>query len=670
MRNIYTLLIAASLILPTTLWGQCISTLGIGTYSANGSNFNQQQIFSCNFAGDYATVTLPAGLWTFSTSVSTDFITITNTSNTVLETGTGSVGFATTSTITVRMHIFQNASCGEQPSCRTSYVQQDTLAAPNISAVDTFLCIGFTADTLMVDNPFGLQTYWYTGACNTTPIDSGNTLPVSVSSNTTYYANYLYDGNLSACGSFTVTVVPNPFVFFDSVQNVRCFGESSGALVALADSGSAPYDYTWNTGQTGATQLNLDTGFYSVTATDSFGCVGTTNITLTQPDPLTLSTSVLAEPACNGAATGSIQATVGGGTLPYNYIWSNGDQLATADSLVAGTYTLLVSDSNGCLIQDTVDISEPTAINISLVQKTDVECPGGSTGSIEIVAFGGVGTLSYDWSSGATSPSATGLSAGVYTVTVTDLNMCEQLYTDTINDPVDLQSTFDITPTTCNDSDDGSASISNTGGTAPYDYVWSTGATGNAITGVDTGTYLVTITDDNDCEYIVPVEVDAANPDPVIPLDSTAKLCEGFEITLDAGGDGADYVWSTGATTQTILVDSGGSYAVTVTTAAGCSADADILVVEELCVGVASVEEKQAWSVYPNPTRGDLFVESFNAEFEKAMVTLYSLDGKVVISQPMRSQIERLSLESFDKGVSLMHIENAGVIHTYRVLLQ
>ena len=154
MRFIYSLILVAGLTLPTSVIGQCISTLGIGNYTANGTSFSQQQVFSCNFAGDYATVTVPAGLWSFSTSVSTDFITLTNTSNTVLETGTGSVGFAATSTTTVRMHIFQNASCAQQTSCRTSYVQQDSLGAPNISAVDTFLCDGFTADTLMVDNPF------------------------------------------------------------------------------------------------------------------------------------------------------------------------------------------------------------------------------------------------------------------------------------------------------------------------------------------------------------------------------------------------------------------------------------------------------------------------------------------------------------------------------------
>ena len=180
----------------------------------------------------------------------------------------------------------------------------------------------------------------------------------------------------------------------------------------------------------------------------------------------------------------------------------------------------------------------------------------------------------------------------------------------------------------------------------------------------------MTVTDDNNCEYEVDVEVDYANEDPVIPLDSTAKLCEGFEITLDAGTDGKDYLWSTGATTQTVQADSGGNYSVTVTNGAGCDNDATVLVVEELCVGVEELSSVNIWSVYPNPTTDLLNIENLDQSVESASVDIVSVEGRTVLTKQTRNSLTTLDLSNLDRGVYMLRISSDGEVMTHRVVLQ
>ncbi|MEQ9186766.1 MAG: T9SS type A sorting domain-containing protein [Cryomorphaceae bacterium] len=670
MKNLSSLLFASLLMFSLSGYAQCISTVQVGNYTANGSSFSQQQVFSCNFAGDYAIVTIPGGIWTFSTSVSTDFITITNTSNGVLATGTGSVQYGASSTITVRMHIFQNSACDEQTSCRTSYVQQNEIPVPQISASDTFVCSGEGPVTLTASNLFGAQTYWYAGSCNSTPIDSGSSTVVDPSSSTTYFANNLFNGGLGECDSFTVVITPLPTVTISTFQNVLCHGDSTGFATASVSGGSSPYSYAWSTGQNGATINDLDTGSYEVIVADSFGCADTTSVLITQPDPLNSTISVISEPLCHGAATGSAQAMATGGVAPYSYFWTNGSNSALLDSVPGGTYVIDIMDSNGCLIKDTTVINEPFDINISLSQSIDVDCPGGTSGYIEVVAFGGTGTLSYNWSNGSTSPVASNLTAGVYNLVITDVNGCTKTFTDTISDPDALSSVFDVTNAVCHDSENGAAQISNTGGTAPYSYLWSTGGTGNTISDLDTGVYTVTITDDSNCVYFDTIEVDFTNQDPSIPLDSSMILCSGFEVTLDAGNAGSTFDWSTGANTQSIQVDSGGMYSVVVTDPNGCSSEALVVVVEDDCVGIDEVALDQYLKVYPNPTNGVINLvlsDNFAGQNE---VLLMNVHGSVIQRSTLTGDRLLLDLNGLTKGVYLLQVKHMEGVSSKQIILQ
>jgi len=315
---------------------QCIATVAAGNLSASGGFVGQQTILSCNFPGDYATVTVPAGIWRFETSVATDFMTISTLSNTVIDTGTSSVLIGLLAPQTVRMHIFSNDACSTAPpGCRISYVTEEAIPTPIVSANDTFICDGFGPVTLTVSNPFGDQTYWYTGSCGSTPIDSGASIVVPITSTTTYYAANYYNNSLSPCGSLVVNIVSNPIVSFTSVQDVLCFGDSTGSIAASSSAGTAPFTYSWSNGMTGAIIGTIDTGNYTVTVSDIYGCIGQSSTTINEPTALAASTSILAIPACAGQATGSIEVVPSGGFGSYTYSWSNNDTSAIADSLDA-----------------------------------------------------------------------------------------------------------------------------------------------------------------------------------------------------------------------------------------------------------------------------------------------------------------------------------------------
>lgn len=653
------------------LEAQCISAVGVGSYSANGASFAQQQVFSCNFAGDYATVTVPAGIWRFETNIATDFITVTTTSNVVIDTGTSSVLIGFLSAQTVRMHIFANAACSTNFICHTSYVTQELTPVPQVSANDTFICDGFGPVTLTAANTFGDQTYWYTGSCASTPIDSGSSITVPITSTTTYYAANFFNNALSACGSLTINIVSNPVAGIANSQDVLCFGDSTGSITASVSAGTAPYTYSWSNGMTGITIDTLDTGSYTVTITDVFGCVDQTTTSLSQPTQLAGSTTILATPACAGQSTGSIEAAASGGVGPYSYSWTNNDTTAIADSLDAGPHGVTVTDGNGCMLSLLDTITAPTVVTVSLVSITDsILCFGDETGEITLTASGGLGQLAYLWSTSATDSSISQLGAGVYSATVTDQNGCNALFSDTIYGPDALSVEFNATDATCHDSEDGSIEAVVSGGTSPCGYTWSNSETTNLIIALDTGIYSLTVTDVNGCAFSSDTSIVFVNSDPIVDLDSAYVLCAGSEIDIDAANAGSSFEWSNGALTQTITVTDTGIFAVTVTDANGCSASDQTVVVEEDCLGIEEGDGLSSIRSYPNPTNGILYIQSNLPLRTDISLSILNAKGQLLQSEPMTEQLQTISLEGLSSGIYFLRITSSSIQKVERIILQ
>jgi hypothetical protein len=202
---------------------------------------------------------------------------------------------------------------------------------------------------------------------------------------------------------------------------------------------------------------------------------------------------------CYGGFNGTAMVAATGGTSPYTYLWSNGATDASINLLFAGSYDVTVTDANGCTVVDNVVISQPAPIAVATVVN-DISCFGENDGSIVLAPSGGVGNFTYDWSTGATTASITGLTPGNYSVVIDDGNGCDTTYAFTIIEPAQLiASAATVTDVLCNGGSTGTVNINVVGGTGSYSFIWSNGATTEDLSGVAAGTYDVSVTDDSGC---------------------------------------------------------------------------------------------------------------------------------------------------------------------------
>ncbi len=291
---------------------------------------------------------------------------------------------------------------------------------------------------------------------------------------------------------------------------------------------------------------------------------------------------------CKGDSTGSASVTAIGGSESYSYLWNNSQTTSTVTGLIAGTYTVTITDNNGCIIPiiKSVTITEPELIlNANITSQTNVYCKGDSTGSATITATGGSGAYSYLWNNSQTTSTATGLIAGTYTVTVTDNNGCTIpiIKTVTITEPTIILNA-NITSQTnvyCKGGSTGSATVTATGGSGAYSYLWNNSQTTSAATGLIAGTYTVTLTDNNGCTIPVLKSVTITEPELILNANITSQTnvyCKGGSTgsaTVTATGGSGVYLYSWNTipvqTTATASALTSGSYNITVTDNNGCT---------------------------------------------------------------------------------------------------
>jgi uncharacterized delta-60 repeat protein len=423
------------------------------------------------------------------------------------------------------------------------------------------------------------------------------------SGTTTYNSstNGLYDGTLinspawvsgpviisSNCSdemtqTVTITVTNSPTSSVSSQTNVSCNGGSNGSATISAIGGSAPYTYSWSpTGGTDATATGLAANAYSVTITDAQGCTHVQPLVITHPTAITSSVSSQTNVSCNGGSNGSATISAIGGSAPYTYSWSpTGGTDATATGLAANAYTVTITDAQGCTHVQPLVITHPTAITSSVSSQTNVSCNGGSNGSATISATGGSAPYTYSWSpTGGTDATATGLAANAYTVTITDAQGCTHVQPLVITHPTAITSSVSSqTNVSCNGGSNGSATISATGGSAPYTYSWSpTGGTDATATGLAANAYTVTITDAQGCTHVQPLVITHPTAITSSVSSQTNVSCNGGSngsATISATGGSAPYTYSwspTGGTDATATGLAANAYTVTITDAQGCT---------------------------------------------------------------------------------------------------
>ena len=415
---------------------------------------------------------------------------------------------------------------------------------------------------------------------------SWNTAPVQTVANATNLAAGSYTCTVTDANSCTATAtvtIAQPGALTASISattNVSCNGGANGTATGGVIGGSAPYTYSWNSApvQTTVTATGLPAGSYTFSVTDANGCTVTAVAVITQPSAIRDSIASITAALCNGQSNGSALDGVKDGTSPYTYAWSNAQTTPTATALAAGSYTVVVTDANGCKDSVVAAVTQPAPLTITAAAFA-ATCNGICNGSATIIPAGGTGPYTYAWSNAQTGATANNLCAANYSVVVTDANGCvHDTNPLTVTQPPAIVLTKTSTSAFCNQAD-GSASVTITGGTAPYLYQWSTGAVTTNITNVIPGPYCFGVEDANKCLDFICVIV------PNTPGE-TASVTSTTNVTCNGGTDGTavgnavggtspyTYAWTGGQTTPTATALAAGPYTLTVTDSTGCHSTA------------------------------------------------------------------------------------------------
>ena len=327
----------------------------------------------------------------------------------------------------------------------------------------------------------------------------------------------------TASGSAQITQPTPPTITSTDFTPADC-GTSNGSATVHATGGTGSYTYSWSpSGGNGATTGGISSGSYTVTVTDSLNCTATSSVTVPNIGGPDITIVTQTDVTCSGQTNGSIHVQVTqGGTPPYIYSWfPSGGNSSTATGLAAGNYIVTVTDADQCIGALAVTINEPPALTVSVGTQA-TEC-GKNEGEAAAGAGGGTPPYTYAWSPGGGTGSAlTALAGGNYTVTVTDAAGClstasagvDVVVTDSL-----LAFTVAATPESCA-SNDGSATVTVTGGVAPYTYQWNagSGSTTATVQGLPAGTYTLTVTDQCYSKSVpVTIEKSFKKPDSKIP---------------------------------------------------------------------------------------------------------------------------------------------------------
>ena len=276
--------------------------------------------------------------------------------------------------------------------------------------------------------------------------------------------------------------------------NINCNGTSTGSIVANVTGGSPNYDYVWtngsstlNTASLSNTISSLTAGYYKVVVTDNTGLKDSADVTLTQPTLMVASVAIDSNVSCNAFSDGGATASATGGTPPYTYAWDNTATTASITGITAGTYSVIVTDANGCTASSSTTITQPALLVVSSVVDSNASCYGFSNGGATTSAFGGTAPYTYAWSNSATTASITGVTAGTYTVTITDANGCTNSSSATITEPELSASTDTVVATSS--------------------YEWVNGTTYTETTYGPTYTY----TNINGCDSVVTLDLTIIN---------------------------------------------------------------------------------------------------------------------------------------------------------------
>ena len=407
-------------------------------------------------------------------------------------------------------------------------------------------------------------------------------------------------------------------------------------------------------------------GFYSVTLITG-NVTGADTITLASYIHVYDLPVIAAMPtatSCFGGDNGRINLTATGAG-GFTYAWSNGTTAEDPTNLVAGSYTVTVTDQNGCSNTANFTVAEPTEVTV-LLSSQPANC-GLSNGTATATPSGGIGPYTYLWSTGGNNATASNLAAGSYNVTVHDVNGCEQIGTVGVSNTGAPSGASVALQPTCNGDIDGSIDLIVSGGMAPFTYQWSNGASTQDLSGLAAGTYTVTVTSADGC--ILTEVVTLTEPDLLTTtVGSTPDMSggDGTATVTPAGGNGGyTYLWSNGQTGATATNLAAGSYAVTVTDGLGCNTSTTVNV--SLVISVAGQLTRDLFTVGPNPFDDFMTLTPNVTIYGRFTVHLVDIEGRIVFGTALDAKGAapvRITPGPLPNGVYLLMIHTAkGDLH-------
>lgn len=461
-----------------------------------------------------------------------------------------------------------------------------------VTATDDNLCedtaqITLTQPTVLTTTTVGRNTSCFGGTDGSIDLTvSGGTPPYTYSWDN---APNVEDPTGLAAGVYNVTVMDvnnctltdnasisqpsTPLVVNASAATIPC-GTATGDIVLTVSGGGTPYTFNWSSGLGNVqSPTGVLPGIYTCTVTDVFRCTKIVEVTVQNSAGLMASATTT---TANCDILGSIDLNVTGGQAPYTYAWDQG-LASTQDqpNVAEGTYHVTVTDANACITTLPVTVFGNNVLTIDETI-TPVRCHGDAGGSISVSVVGNNTPFSFNWAQGlGTSPNLTGLTAGTYTVTITDNgNNCTIVKNYTITQPNEIQTSFTTTDPTCNMTLNGSINTNIAGGTRPYNFDWNTGPDVEDPTGLSEGFYSLTVTDANQCTHANSVILFAP---PAISATATPThvSCIGgtdgsINLSVIGGTSPYNFDWDNAPDVQNPTGLTIGDYTVTITDAAQC----------------------------------------------------------------------------------------------------
>ena len=386
------------------------------------------------------------------------------------------------------------------------------------------------------------------------------------------------------CQETTDVVItePAPIRVIAVATSPSCMGGMDAELSAEGNDGVAPYNYNWSTGATTAIVPAVPVGTYQVTVTDANNCSNSAELTVTESTKFININLEVISASCSGVSDGQISAEITDGLAPFTYMWNDGSNTSMVDSINEGLYRVTVTDANSCSNIAEMQVEEPKPINIDFTI-INASCFGAADGQIVANITGGTGEYTYLWDNGMTIKSLLEVTAGNYSLTVTDENNCQAISQMSVSQTTDIA--VNITPVmlSCNGASDGQILTEVEEANGPYTYTWSNGSTAESIGNLPAGTYSLTITAANTCEKVLSVELTEPNPlvlNSVITPISCNGLSDGqIEVVVVGGEEPYSYTWDSPDPFEQNELGSG-TYGLTITDVAGCSVS-ELFILEE-----------------------------------------------------------------------------------------